>query len=1181
MVEAARIDLMARVPAAGKVTAEGLAEVRARLAPITARLDEPAASPEAAAWLAARLATVYAQAAALAVAGGDEINATRWLEIAEARATGDERAVLAAARRDPERYRVLAEGRVWRDGGNPGRAARCWKGLRGDDALAAAARAERDAPVPLAPDEAGPVAWSINGLGTRLFGRRDVAVDRSYTATYCLSLGPIPLFPLSAWRIKPEYGAPRVVARARLSRLARLLRVVPASVLVLGIAIAAVVSYLEDPERLARARLDGALALADVGGGEVAAQALERELRDELSLFDDDRAQRAGAEVVRLAAARVPAPFTADQLDAATRVVGRYRALPARAQPLAAAELTDQLERWAGQLPVDDGARLELLGLAATPATDSALRRIAAATRSTRLALARARADEPLDALAILVDDAGPSAELITAADAIVARLEAAPSLLLDAGSDLDRWRAISHDAQLVERIAQARTRAEDGRRAALADGVTTAQLEAMAKERAWDQAVAFELAERDAIAGKLAAAAARIDRLGPPGLRIRAARLFGVELAAAQGDLAAADAQLTALLRDRVRRYRAVSSALDAAAKAASARIEDELTRGQVPDDVRRRYEAATDDAARLAVIRPYYDERLMQDPAVVAGRARLADLAYVVHASLTAGGIELRRAHALTGAAQAAMLATAERTFLAVRESAGGDFELRLALGEIYARLGKTAASEAELSAALRDGTPRQRIQIAGLYRVLGSTARARELAQEVYDASPAPDHDRDRGQPVRYQAAYLRALLADEDDQRAWFLRADPQDPQVQAQLLELDAAALQRGGKLAECAAKFLAAAKLRGTRPGVENDVAVDYEQSFACSGDPQALHRAVELIAQVYRANPQDPIVVQNYGALRLLAGLTRVIGRRVDTRALRLGYPDLLELAQTLVDASPHPALQAELAADPDLRGARELLSQYTVLAPNSVTAYRGPAQVAHLVGDPAVTAEVLERARHATAIDHADAARDRAKVAAGGFDDRRLEFANATIARLAPELAGHALDARTRAAAEYLTADALLAVGSIRGDLAALHRSRALCAAAMRRWPELDASLAITAALLDEAGLGADADAWRGLRRTRTSAGALAKLIRDRSPLVDRIHAAPAWAELVRFAPTVTAPPTLSTLRLARALGDAAFEARARAVVQDHEARDAYELATLLDPSDAVAREDLADLR
>lgn len=57
---------------------------------------------------------------------------------------------------------------------------------------------------------------------------------------------------------------------------------------------------------------------------------------------------------------------------------------------------------------------------------------------ATRFAIADAKAaDQPLDALALLVEQ--PSVDAMTRANPIVARLVESPSMLVDAGVDLDR----------------------------------------------------------------------------------------------------------------------------------------------------------------------------------------------------------------------------------------------------------------------------------------------------------------------------------------------------------------------------------------------------------------------------------------------------------------------------------------------------------------------------------------------------------------------------------------------------------------------------------------------------------------------------------------------------------------------------------------------------------------------
>jgi hypothetical protein len=86
-----------------------------------------------------------------------------------------------------------------------------------------------------------------------------------------------------------------------------------------------------------------------------------------------------------------------------------------------------------------------------------------------------------------------------------------------------------------------------------------------------------------------------------------------------------------------------------------------------------------------------------------------------------------------------------SAERTFLAIRTEAEGQPEFRLGLGEIYARLGKTTESDAEFAAILAKNDPKLSLHVASVYRDIGSIARAKQIASQVFEsaASPVKEH------------------------------------------------------------------------------------------------------------------------------------------------------------------------------------------------------------------------------------------------------------------------------------------------------------------------------------------------------------------------------------------------------------------------------------------------------
>jgi len=321
-------------------------------------------------------------------------------------------------------------------------------------------------------------------------------------------------------------------------------------------------------------------------------------------------------------------------------------------------------------------------------------------------------------------------------------------------------------------------------------------------------------------------------------------------------------------------------------------------------------------------------------------------------------------------------------------------------------------------------------------------------------------------------------------------------------------------------------------------------------------------------------------IVVGNLAYVLGMNGRLRVLARHVDVRALRLRLRDVNALLGELLDGSERTALLAELAADPSTRRAAELVAQVEVLAPNRPTTYELRFARADERRDVAEATLVVERARRAKALDVSNAIAGSERWRSGADDARYLASLENSRARLDSVLTGAAanrLDARTRAAGWYLLGSALTHLGLYKNDKAALGRAREAASTAMRLWPVLDGNALIVDAWIDEAGLENDAKAWIAARRIRRAAAALDQLVADGNPLGTKIRASKQWAEVAAHA-TVNGFPGLGHVRLARLLGDAALEARARAAFDDKLVRLGLELALLLDPSDPVAKQDIA---
>ena len=980
-IEAAWEAARAQEPARGAVTSQQLDDIRAAIDAARAAHRDGVEDLRGLERMEVEgaLATALARAAVAALAAGDDATAEQWLKDAEALSEEpDQREELAAARKAPERYRLLVHGRNRFAAGDEARARALWQELVDagpDDVLGRAAAGELEAPRPYRGNQPELFRW--NGIGLGFYGDRDAARDGSYVTTHCFSVFFVPLIPLAAYRVRVVDGGYQVLSKEPLSRFARLARVAVVVAAVLGLAGYATVSYLRDPDRLARQRFDAAITAK--GDPEAALRRLDEALDGpDLARVDRERAERAGAAVVRHTAGFVPAPFTRDHVDHAARLVARYGALPERARGGVARDaVLTTLIGWADalQAPADADARLRLLRQALTIAERGDPARAASLTAQLtelRLAVAAARAaDWPLDALAVLVEEPRTAATMARATE-IIAGLVERPSLLDDAGPDLDAWLAVTAaDDPLRKAVESQRTLAVAGRTQAEVEDVTTAQLAAMLAERPWDQAVAVRLAAEELHAGKPEAADSRLRGFGPPGLLTRDARFVLAQVAAARDQLDVADQLLSELVTSRLPRFLAASAALDEAARAVQERLAGQLDAGDVPDELRTKVEATSDEAARNELVRAWFADQMEADPAIAARRTTYLAYADLVPVAVAAGTIKLRRAQGLAGGERDAMLAEAERTFLAIRTQAEGQPAFHLALGEIYARLGKTAESDAELNALLARDEPALTSEVVQVYRNLGNRERAIQIATDAYAKAASPH---------REELASSLALMAVSDDEReGWLRKADQASPFIQTSLLEVEGRRLLRQGKREACARTFAAAAtahlNMRGNGSAGFNNAALAHQQRYVCSGDPDALRDAQAALEQAYRLSGEQPIVLSNLIDLLSFRGQLRVLGRRVDVRALRLDSGDVGYMLALLLDGSDRDEVLAELTADPELRRSRDLLRQYEVLAPSSLEPYSAQLAWAEDRRDPAAAAAVIARLDQAAV--EADAAR------------------------------------------------------------------------------------------------------------------------------------------------------------------------------------------------------------
>ncbi|MBK9035286.1 MAG: hypothetical protein IPL61_29210 [Myxococcales bacterium] len=1169
----------------GAVSVADVAALRVRLDALAAERARADADLTAAdrAEVEQALMTIYARAGVVALAAGDEATSATWLAAARAHARdADQRELLDAAQASPARYQRLAHARYLFTNDRERAARKVCAGLardRAGDAIARAARAELDAPRPLRGD--GPTLARWNGCGVGFYGRRDQRGDGSYTTTHCVSVAWVPLLPIGAYVVTDEPGGYRIFARAPLSTFARLARLAVIAAVVLGIGGLALHQHLTDPGRLARKRFDAALASTERGDREAALQRLDRELTGpDFERVDADRRERAGAAVIRLTAALVPTPLAPGDLDQALRVVRRYQALPGPAKEGQAREaMLAALDGWMAALHDVPDAELTILREAAALARSGhdvgRTAALDARMLTLRLQMAAALAEaEPTEAVAILM--AAPrTPETTAAAGKALAALADTPALLDDASGEVEAWlAAASPDDPDRAKVSDARDRAAAARAEADDEQRTPADLAAAVRRRPWDQRAAIRLAGIDFDAGRLDAAAARLQAFGAAGQLVRDGRVMLSQLAAARGDLDQADAILTAMLAPRLRRFVAAGGTLDEAAQEAEAQVRARLQRDDVPGALRAKVNAAATDAERSDAVMTWMREQIEAAPAVVSAQAAYVALGDVVPASLALGTYKVRRAQIASGPAREALLGEAERVFLSISAAAEGQPEFHLGLGEIYARLGKVDESEAELRGLLAKADPVLTFRVAQLYREIGSTARATEVATTLFATAPTE---------IRSDVAVLLALLTDEEDAReGWYLKADQRSPFVQSSLLELAAGRMQRAGQWAACAGKYEEAARTclataNASNLAGYNNAAVAYLHAYGCSGDIADVAKAEAAMEKAYRATADDPIVVGNLAALLRHKAAIRVLARRVDARLLKLDGETAFDVVTALARDDQADPIQAELSGDPAWRRAIDLAAQYQILAPNNPDAYAVVLGAADFRQDAVAAAAVVDRMRQAKALDTSDAARARARVERGDDDAKYVEAATTLIDHMTSVVERPRVDPRTAALAHVLRAAARGRVGWRRATPADLDACLADEAAATRLWPALATGTVAVDCAIDRIALATpDASRWQQLRRTRAAVDVAADLATARDPLWAVLTAAPTWTEVAAHARAAHGRPGLDAVKLALLIDDPALAARAKASRADPLVRLRLEFQRLSDPTDpAVARD------
>lgn len=1188
-------------PVRGQVKDADVAQLRGLLEAIAGCAP---AGLEAAAALAGRqerddtadvIAAVYSRAAAVAHAAGDAAAFDEWLTIAARHAIDDEvLGELAVAREHPDAYCKLVSGRYLFARGKERAARKQWRELGKRPELRSMRKLiEREEKAPRAlKDGELPGLWRINGCGLAFYGRRDRWPDGSYATTHCICLVFVPVIPLSAYRVRDSGEGYQILAREQLSGFARGFRALVLAGAALLVAIAIAKSYLNDPDRLARQRVESAVTEAHQLAKTAPEAALQKLLAIEeadLARADAKRGDELGADVMTLTASFIKRPFSRDKLEQAGRLVERYEGLPPSAKqgarPVLRAALYDFLAD-VGGAPAESDVRLQLLRYQAELFGGAPPAELADRIAKEVLVTVTAQGERwPLEMLEFVLAQSPLTDELTAQVEKLGARLLAQPQLLRDLSPDaFDRWLATA--APSAKRARATREQGEASRKAVTGEKAETAALEAALKAEPWNQAAAVLLAGEAAGAGKLDEATARLTAIGPPGELTREARLLLGQLLAAAGQLDEADALLTSLVAPRLARFSEALAALGRAETTAIKLAQDAL-RTSPPYDLRQRYdELAGDEAAQEQLVQRWVGEQVRGDAEVRRHQASYEALADVVPASLELGTLKLRRAQGLPdGAARSAMLLEAERAFLGIRAAAQGQDEFQLGLGEIYARLGKAKESEAELGALLAKDQPQLSLAVATLYRTLGNYERGKAVAVSVYEHAAA-------GPPEKSKAAVLMSLMeAMTSEERAsqWLHKADPNDPFVRVSLLEEAASKLKKEGKRKEAAAAYERVAiawmeQASARNSAAYNNASLAQQSRYLCNGELDALADAEASLEKAYRISGDNALVVGNLSATLLRNAQLRALAKLINPRALPLDEVSANTLLRALFDgpdAALAQQLRSALAASPAQRRGEQLLATYGVLAPSSTEGYQRAFRSASLWRDEAAAAAVVARARAAKSIDTSNNDRAVEEWLSGASVPTFASFYRGEVEPLLAIADDAKLDARTRAAAYLLTISSSDALGTVLGgDEKDLARAVSAAQQVDKLWPALSVHSLAIEALIDQAALASDAAAWRPLRRLASAETVLTQLHQQGHPLAAAVLASPQWREVVARATADRSRPYLDGLRVARLIGDAALVERSKAVLDDKITRLDYELDLVLSPKSPTTKANLSYL-
>ena len=333
-------------------------------------------------------------------------------------------------------------------------------------------------------------------------------------------------------------------------------------------------------------------------------------------------------------------------------------------------------------------------------------------------------------------------------------------------------------------------------------------------------------------------------------------ARLLGQALASL-GKFDESYALLGPYLDNRLDAFHEAEKAFENAIEQVHRRVVAQFQNGSAAGFDFRRANLASEDE-RQAMAMEYIGRQIKDDAEVNAAREALAKQSMVVPAALDLGMVTLQRAQTMKDpAVRRSELERAEKTFLAIRGTAGESDQYMLHLGQVYYWLGKQKEGQQEFEKLLakHERKSESLYALANVLRELGASAEARKLMEEAYEKATE--------KRARQGIAHLRAITSTSlDDKIHWLELSDPNDVNVKALLAETHGAQAELQGKDDEAAASYREAVAIYERQPqttALLNNGALAYLALFEITGDHEALERCTEWLEKAVASAPWIP----------------------------------------------------------------------------------------------------------------------------------------------------------------------------------------------------------------------------------------------------------------------------------------------------------------------------------